>query len=200
MAKKRTSYIPLPKAITGDEFRELQRRKQEEAEEEARQKEQRRLTREENARKRKEEEAMKEVRRKEREEKAKLRQVEEAAKQLKRQEKTKAHEEKKRLLEEKKRLAAEEKKRVVQERARAKKEKSEVRRVIEMDIGESSGDEGAMEIEMERYNAIDPSKCFVCSQKYDDEEADDWVGCTSCDRWFHKLCTETGTDISWAER
>ena len=51
------------------------------------------------------------------------------------------------------------------------------------------------------FNYRDINHCQGCNIEYNDEEADDWVGCSGCWRWFHYWCGKLkevpDPDVDW---
>lgn len=75
------------------------------------------------------------------------------------------------------------------EASRAKKTEKAKRKKVQPppqeDLDESDEDEEYNDDDDE----INPNKCPKCSKMYDGNE-NQWVGCETCDRWFHKWCTD----------
>ncbi|KAJ8049116.1 hypothetical protein HOLleu_01712 [Holothuria leucospilota] len=74
------------------------------------------------------------------------------------------------------------------EASRAQKTEKSKRKKVQPPPQEHLSDEDEYDNDEEE-EEINPNKCPKCSRMYDSDE-NQWVGCETCDRWFHKSCTD----------
>lgn len=107
-----------------------------------------------------------------------------AEKKRQKEEEEKAKEERKNAREAKKRRLQEEKQRKKEEREEKKRKKQAL--ILQMTQEMNASDDDA--------EPLDVNRCYKCSGPFMPSEADQWIGCNRCPRWFHKSCVDA--DIS----